>query len=129
MKINLSYILSAVLAVALVAMVFTFFEVSQERTRLKSELRNRSSIIAEEFSRMHVVDTGEGHLKYQIRVSDSLSKHYNLIGSSIFYDNRFVSLNSSVKPYEQYSSNYAIQAINSHTVAFLSVKVKTYTNT
>jgi trehalose-6-phosphate synthase len=113
MKINLSYILSAVLAVALVAMVFTFFEVSQERTRLKSELRNRSSIIAEEFSRMHVVDTGEGHLKYQIRVSDSLSKHYNLIGSSIFYDNRFVSLNSSVKPYEQYSSNYAIQAINS----------------
>jgi len=113
MKINLSYILSALVAVALVAMVFTFFEVSQERTRLKSELRSRSSMIAEEFASLHVADTGEGHFDYQVKESDSLSKHYNLIGSSIFYNNKFVSLTPAVEPYEQYSSDYVIQAINS----------------
>jgi trehalose-6-phosphate synthase len=113
MKINLSYILSAILAVALVAMVFTFLEVSNERSRLRSELMNRSSIIAEEFSKFHVADTGIDQLEYQTRISDSLSKHYNLLGSTIFFDNKFVSLNSSVKPYEKFSTNYAILSVNS----------------
>jgi hypothetical protein len=56
MRINLAYILSALLAIALVALVFTFIEVSRERYRLKDDLKNRSSLIAGEFNKMQLSD-------------------------------------------------------------------------
>ncbi len=113
MKINLSYILSALLAVALVALTFTFFEISRERKRLKEELKDRSSLVAEEFISLQLGDSGYYNVGYQMRLSDSLSKHYNLLGFAVYYNNDFVSLSPAVKPYLKYSTGYALQSINS----------------
>ncbi len=112
LKINLSYILSALLAVAFVALAFTFFEISRERNRLKEEIKNRSFFIAEDFNRMQP-DSGLYNLGYQMKVSDSLSKHYNLLGFAVYYNNQFVSLSPAVKPYLNYSTDYILQSINS----------------
>lgn len=116
MRINLSYILSALLAVALVALVFSIFEISRERTRLESDLQNRCSLIAGEFNRLQPGDSDLYNLGFQIKVSDSLSKQYNILGFAVYYNNRYVSLSPAVKPYLKYSVDYAIQAINSDSV-------------
>ncbi len=114
MKINLAYILSAILAVGLVALGFTVFEISQERSRLKEEVKNRSSIIAEDFERLNQFRFDTNAQGDQARLSDSLSKHYNLLGFAVYYDdNKFIPLSQAVKPYLKYSSEYVRESDNS----------------
>jgi trehalose-6-phosphate synthase len=112
MRINLAYILSALLAIALVALVFTFIEVSRERHRLKDDLKNRSSLIAGEFNKVQlsgpdIYDTG-----YQKKISDSLAAHYNILGFALYYNNMFVPLNSSIREYMKRSNDYVQRSVN-----------------
>ena len=48
MRLNFTLILSIVLAVGLVALGFTYFQISSERTRLNGELENRAGQVAKE---------------------------------------------------------------------------------
>ena len=47
MKITIRLVVSLVLVLALVAVVFSFYQVREERTRLTSDLERRSIILAE----------------------------------------------------------------------------------
>jgi trehalose-6-phosphate synthase len=113
MKINFAYVLSAILAVGLVALGFTFFEISGERSRLKDELKNRSSVIAEEFSTKYLLRLSEKNQNDQKNVSDSLARSFNLLGIAIYYNReRFVPLNPDIEPYLEYSTDYVLKSIN-----------------
>jgi hypothetical protein len=105
MKINFAYILSAIFAVGLVALGFTFFEISGERNRLKDELKNRSSLIAEEFN-SDTSPLSENNLNDRKNVSDSLTGYFNLLGiASIYYNkDQFVPLGPDIEPYLEYST-------------------------
>jgi len=113
MKINFAYILSAILAVGLVALGFTFFEISKERTRLREELKSRSSIIAEEISSINFLWLNTKEKEYQKKISDSLTTRFNLLGIAVYYNlDQFVPLSQTVEPYLKYSADYVIQSIN-----------------
>jgi len=113
MKINIAYILSAILAVGLVALGFTFFETSRERNRLKDELKNRSSLIAEEFNNNYLPRLSESSLNDRKNVSDSLTGYFNLLGIAVYYNrDQFVPLSPDIEPYLEYSTDYALQSIN-----------------
>ncbi len=112
MKINLAYIISALLAVALVALGFTFFQVSEERNRLNNELRDRVSLIAEDFNKISISPGDSANHELLMQVSDSLSRYSSIIGVAVYYDgNQVIPLGNSVKPYLDYSSDYVLHAI------------------
>jgi hypothetical protein len=113
MKINFAYLLSAILAVGLVALGFTFFEISGERNRLKDELKNRSSLIAEEFNSNYLPRLSENNLNDRKNVSDSLTGYFNLLGIAVYYNkDQFVPLSPDIEPYLEYSTDYVLQSLN-----------------
>ena len=59
MKINLALIVSIILAVGLVALGFTAFQISSERQELNGELESRTISLAEDFYRLHLKATEE----------------------------------------------------------------------
>lgn len=111
MKINLAYIISALLAVGLVALGFTVFQISDERAKLNEDIKSRCSLIADEFSKLSASHIAADQ-DYLIQVSDSLSRNHKILGIAICYnDYRIAPLNQAVKPYLSYSSDYIPQAV------------------
>jgi trehalose 6-phosphate synthase len=114
MKINLAFILSVILAVALVALGFTYFEVSKERNRLKSELENRSSMIAQEFNNLYSSRMEDQAQDFDKKITDSLSTHYNLLGIAIYNgNNQLVAMEPDVKPYIDNTYSYLLKSVYS----------------
>ncbi len=116
MKINLSLIISVIFAVALVALGFTFFEISKERTMLKEELKSRSSLIAEDFNNIYFSNTKAYDSLRQKKITDSLGTRYKLLGIAVYYGKSgLVPVSQAVKPYLAYSEAYVIQSISTNT--------------
>ncbi len=112
MKISLSYIISVFLAVALVALGFSFFEISEERTRLYDELKMRNSLIADEMVKINLtLPDYENPLIYR-KVADTLRNYPNVIGAAVFFNNNnIVPINSEVKPFLSHSANQVNLAV------------------
>ncbi|MDP4222380.1 MAG: trehalose-6-phosphate synthase [Bacteroidota bacterium] len=116
MKINFAFIFSVLLAVGLVSLGFTFFEVSKERNRLKAELENRSSLISQEFNNLLPKGPDLKDQTYDTRISDSLSTKYNLLGVAIYYGQfQLVAMNSEVRPFLKETRDYVAQSISTGT--------------
>ena len=112
MKINLAYLISAILAVALVALGFTIFQISGERGRLNNELEERNSLIARELNEIAITTPEIEKSKTLIKFSDSLSHSSNFIGLALFSKgNPTFPLNEKVKPFLQFSTDYVEQSI------------------
>ncbi len=112
MKINLAYLISAILAVALVALGFTIFQISGERERLNNELEERNSLIAGELNKIAVTTPEIEKNNSLIRFSDSLSHYSNLIGMALYSKgNQTFPLNEEVKPFLQFSNDYVARSI------------------
>jgi trehalose-6-phosphate synthase len=112
MKINLAFLISAILAVALVALGFTLFQISGERDRLNYELEQRSSIIARDLNKISVATPDIEKIKSFVKSSDSLGHYSNFIGMALFFKGKkTITVNEKVKPFLEFSNNYVLQSI------------------
>jgi hypothetical protein len=85
MKFNLALVVSTIIAVGLVAMGFTAYQISTERTKLTGELEVTTIRNAEELFSAHIdslitVDSGK------INLSDSIISQYNLLKVEIYFN-------------------------------------------
>ena len=112
MKINVTLIISIILAVGLVALGFTAFQISSERKELKAELEASTISLAEDFYRQHLEgkhDSTGLHLK---PVTDSIISRFSLLGIGVHYNNdSVVALNQTVEKYVNRSRDFTAQAI------------------
>jgi trehalose 6-phosphate synthase len=82
MKVNISLVFSIILGVGIVAFIFTAFQISTERQKLKNELETNNARLAEEFYQTYV-DRGD-----TIDVSDltdSLLRKYSFTALNIHF--------------------------------------------
>ena len=112
MKINLPFMISAILAVALVALAFTIFQISGERERLNNELEERNSLIARELNEIIIATPEVENSKSLIKFSDSLSHYSNFIGMALFSKGKQIfTFNEKIKPFLRFSNDYIEQSI------------------
>lgn len=113
MKLNFALILSIIVAVGLVALVFTIFQSSNEKDNLNDELEARTEQIAKDFytDGLAYVETNDAE---KVRhFTDSISRQYNLLGIAVYYNtDSIVVSDSSILPYLNYSSDYISRSIN-----------------
>ena len=115
MRLTFAFILSIVFAVGLVAFGFTFFQSSTERNKLIQELEIRTSQIAEEVVRsapFYSEQVNESIIQTKI---DSICKHYNLLGISIYFNYDSILSNNNASRLIDYSVNYISQSIAADT--------------
>jgi trehalose-6-phosphate synthase len=112
MKINLAYLISTILAVALVAFGFTIFQIKGERERLNRELEERNSLVARELYNIAIASPEMDNSKPLRKFSDSLSQNSNFIGIALFKkDNQIFPFNENVRPLIRFSGIYVAQSI------------------
>jgi trehalose 6-phosphate synthase len=94
MKLNLALILSIIIAVGLVALGYTFYQSSSERTKLNNELEIKTNRAAEEIFRSSESLFEQINYKSIENIADSIDKKYNLLGFAIYYNNDSIISNS-----------------------------------
>ncbi|MGA2405651.1 MAG: trehalose-6-phosphate synthase [Bacteroidales bacterium] len=115
MRLTISFILSIIFAVGLVAFGFTFYQSSTEKTKLNSELELRVLQVAKQifhddslfFEKIDQININH--------FADSINKQYNLIGFSIYYNNDSTLSNYSSRRLINYSKVYIVQSLNADT--------------
>lgn len=111
MRLNITLILSIIIAVGLVAFGFTYYQISSERTKLKSELEIRASQVAEEIfqSKPFALDQlNPNNIEHFV---DSINNKYNLSGIVVYFNNDSILNNSTSAPLIDYSRDHIEQAI------------------
>ncbi|HEY2722429.1 MAG TPA: hypothetical protein VGI82_11925, partial [Chitinophagaceae bacterium] len=86
MKINLALILSIVVAVGLVAVVFTAFQISSERQTLNTELADKTIHSSEDFFRSHLKSLQESDSISIKKVNDNVIGQYGFSAMNIYYN-------------------------------------------
>jgi trehalose-6-phosphate synthase len=113
MRINLALILSIIVAVGIVALVFTTFQISSERQKLNNELQTKTVRLAEDFYRTylrHLEDRDSVSLR---GITDSVINQYSFIGLAIYYNRDSIfKLNDSTGILLQHSSDYITRAVS-----------------
>ena len=129
MRLTISFILSIIIAVGLVAFGFTFYQSSNERTRLIGELEAHSSLISKEIFRenrffLHPPDQQKVEL-----FADSVIKQHNLIGIAIYYNSDSLICNFTARGLLSFSKNMINRTLaedSSHGAIFKSDEKKIY---
>lgn len=126
MKLNLALILSIIVAVGMVTVGFTLYQISSERAKLNNELEIRTTQIAEE-----VFQNNKNTFEFinQLNIEhliDSIGTRYKLIGIAIYYSNDSVISNKALQGFIKYSTDNILQSIvaDSTVGSFISVKGK-----
>jgi trehalose-6-phosphate synthase len=118
MKINVALVISIILAVGLVALGFTAFQISSERQKLDDELKVRTIRTAEELYTNYLADSNATTL------TDSIIRKYNLLGIAIYNDaDSIQTFNASTEKYVQRSEDYIVQAISADSSMSNNIKV------
>jgi trehalose-6-phosphate synthase len=115
MRLTISFILSIILAVGLVAFGFTFYQSSNERTRMTRELETRTAKISDDLSRATVrfiKQTKGNNIEW---FADSVIKQYNLIGLALYFNRDSIFSSYSAHNLIDYSRPYISQSITSDT--------------
>jgi trehalose-6-phosphate synthase len=115
MKLNLALVISIVLTVGLVAIGFTYFQISAERAKLNNELEVRISQIADELNTktLQIVNqNNRNRLQYYI---DSISNRFHFIGGAIYFRNDSIVSNYAASLLLKYSFDYISQSIAADT--------------
>ena len=98
MRINLALILSIIVAVGVVALVFTAFQISSEKQKLNNELQSKTVRLAEDFYKTyfrHLEDRDSVPLR---GITDSVINQYSFIGLAVYYNrDSIIPLNSSTQ--------------------------------
>jgi trehalose-6-phosphate synthase len=115
MKINLALIASIIVAVGLVALGFTAFQISSEKEQLNNELQTKTIRVADDFY-SNFLENLETSDTIQFKVSDSLIKRYNLNGIAVYYKtDSIVPLNETAGNYIASSKDYIERALSADT--------------
>ena len=115
MKLTLAFILSIIFAVGLVAVGFTFYQSSTERTKMNSELELRTVQVAKEVFQVDSSFFEKINQKNIERVADSINKRYNLLGISIYFYYDSILSNNSVRSLIGNSRGYISRSIAADT--------------
>ncbi|MCC6599255.1 MAG: trehalose-6-phosphate synthase [Crocinitomicaceae bacterium] len=128
MRLNFALIISIVIAVGLVALGFTIYQISVERDKLNKDLEIHTADIADEFSQNNLPSiTGQNNPKKLEQFIDSISDHYNLTGIALYYGKDSIIATNSLDPLIQYSSNYITQSLAADTMLGNYIKVNNRT--
>jgi len=103
MKINVSLIISIILAVGIVAFIFTAAQISSERQKLRGELETRTIRANDDFYITYVL--GEDSIALS-RISDSLVQAYGFTGV-VFYFNM-----DSIAAYPEESKSHLAHSVD-----------------
>jgi trehalose-6-phosphate synthase len=115
MKINLALVLSIIVAVGLVALGFTAFQISSEREKLNNELEVNTIKLAEEFYKLHLDKLSAGD-SIQVVINDSIVSQYNFVALAVYHNADSVQLsNEKAERYFKLSEDYVLQAISADT--------------
>jgi len=113
MKINLALIASIIVAVGLVAIAFTTFQIANERNRLSGELEVKTVSVAEDFYKAYFGKKEDSGSIQQINISDSVLDQYRFSGLAIYFNQDSIEpVNNAVKLLLPSSIDYISQAIS-----------------
>lgn len=115
MRLNLALILSIIFAVGLVAIGFTVYQISSERSKFNNELEIRTIQVTDEIFKSDTLfyqKINSGNIE---RVSDSISNLYNLKGIAVYYSHDSIIINNSSRYLIDYSLDYISQSITADT--------------
>ena len=115
MRLTISFILSIILAVGLVALGFTFFQSSSEKNRLDSELKLRTIQGVKEIFQNDSLFFEKINTKNIDHIADSINNRYNLLGFAIYYSYDSLISNHKVRSLTEYSKRYIYQSITADT--------------
>jgi trehalose-6-phosphate synthase len=122
MKINLALVLSIIVAVGLVALGFTAFQISSERETLNKELELNTVKLSEEFYKNHL-DKLSRNDSTKVVITDSIVSQYNFIAVAIYYNADSIQFsNDKARRYFQLSEDYVLQAISADTSLSNNIK-------
>jgi trehalose-6-phosphate synthase len=115
MRLTISFILSIILAVGLVAFGFTFYQSSNEKNKLNSELKLRTVQVEKEIFQRDTFFFEKINQKNINRLADSINKQYNLLGFALYYNYDSILSNNSVHSLINYSKSSIYQSITADT--------------
>src|SRR5688572_5480388 len=115
MKINIALVLSIIIAVGIVALGFTAFQISSEKEQLTNELQVKTITTAEEFY-SNYLDSLEKGDSAQVHLNDSIIDQYNFLGVAIYYNADSIQVfNNETNSYVESSEDHINQAISADT--------------
>ena len=111
MKNTLAFILSVILAVSLVALGFTAFQVSAERDKLLNELKVLTSIRADEISGYVGTIIEKQDRKDLERLADSIKVRNGLLGLALYYNEDSLQYNNLASDLTYFSADLVPEAV------------------
>ena len=115
MRLTISFILSIIFAVGVVAFGFTFYQSSAERTKLNGELETRTIRVSGEILKNDTFLLQQPERQRIEWFADSVTRQYNLVGLAVFINNDSVFSNYGSRILISYSRTYVSQAIAADT--------------
>jgi trehalose 6-phosphate synthase len=111
MRNTIAFILSIILAVSLVAVGFTVYQISVERKKLNNELEVRTSVSADEISGyLETIIDKPGHRNLD-RLADSIKARNGLLGLALYYNADSLLCNNSPLDLINFSVNLVPAAV------------------
>lgn len=116
MRLTLSFILSIVFAVGLVAFGFVYYQSSTEKAKLVGELEVRAAQVSEEILQNNRFFFRHPNQENIEPFTDSLIKRYNMLGIAVYFSNDSILSNNSSRSFIANSRAYISQSIKADTV-------------
>ena len=112
MKINIALVIAIIVAVGMVALGFTAFQISSEREKLNTELQLRTVRVAEDYFANYLTGLGTGtHSK--VNISDSVIGQYDFLGMAVYYNaDSVITSNNKTALFFPHSTDFVAQALS-----------------
>src|SRR6266513_4725922 len=112
LKVNLALVASIIIAVGLVALIFTAIQISKERQKLNIELATKTSRVAEDFYNTYLEGLENENSHGLKKITDSIISQYSFTGIAIYYNtDSIIPVGSLTKEYPELSANFIARAI------------------
>lgn len=112
MRLNFALVLSIIVAVGLIALGFTIYQVSVEKLRLNKELESRTARIANVFFRNDLPRIEQSDKQDIQHYTDSILFQYRLLGITIYYnEDSIASFGSPLESLIEYSQDHIAKAM------------------
>lgn len=117
MKLNLALIVAIIVAVGLVALGFTAFQISSEKEKLNNELETKTIRNGDEFF-LRYLNTLSTADSVSLKNADSLISRYSFEGITIYYNADSIEpLNNTAYTLLAHTSDFVTQALSADTSA------------
>ncbi len=115
MKITLALILSIFVAFGMVALGFTLFQISKERTKLTSELETKSRKAVEDIFRSDSLFFKQSSREKFENYADNIVKQYDLLGIAVYFRDDSIMSSRSNRNLVSHSLKYIPLSLYTHT--------------